>query len=350
MMIATFTRVPALPHRPALPRISLGSEEATPRAQTIWAVLSLVVVTVLLAAAGVLYVHPPGYTTYHLALPEAGGLHGGEGVRVAGVPVGRVLGLRLRGDDVEIEFSMKSGVRLGDSTSVDVRMLTPVGGLYLAVLPAGAGPLRGAIPATRARLPFVVNDLVAAAKSETDKVDIDALRSSLSGAAAAVSGAPDALRGSVTDLQKVVELFATQRDRIRELVALSDEYVQAVRDNQAMAAEVLRAYALLGPQIVATRAKVKTFADATAAIVGTLFDFLSGPYATKVEPLLPPLEQTRDLGGQLLAETDRTMRALTETVTELGALAGPEGAALIDQSGLTVAAPNLCLPLPGKGC
>lgn len=167
----------------------------------------------------------------------------------------------------------------------------------------------------------------------------------MSGAAAALSGAPDSIRRSVTDLGKVIELLAAQK-QIEQLLGISDEYLTAVRNDRAMLTEVLHAYALLGPQIVAVREKVHTFADATATIVATLFDFLAGPYAAKVEPLLPPLEQTRADAGRLLSWTDQ----VTGNLTALGRLAGPDGKALLDQSGLTVAPPDVCLPVPGKVC
>lgn len=333
-----------------LRRIEFGPEDASPRAQARWALVSVIVVIAMLATVGVLYLRPPGYRTHQVILLEAGGLHGGESVRIAGIPVGRVLAMHLRDEDVEVEFSVKASVRLGDRTAVDVRMLTPIGGLYLALVPEGSTPLRAPIPVTRTRLPFVVTDLVAQAKSTTDRVDTDALRASLSGAAAALSGAPESVRNSVTDLEKVVHLFAIQKQQIEGLLALSGEYLQTVHDNQAITTEVLRAYAALGPRIVESRTKVKTFADSIADLVGLLFEFLSGPYQAKIEPLLPPLEQTRDLAGQLLDRTDQVMASLTTTVTELGQLAGPDGRALVDQSGLTVAQPNVCLPVPGKKC
>lgn len=52
----------------------------------------------------------------------------------------------------------------------------------------------------------------------------------MSGAAAALSGAPDSIRRSVTDLGKVVELLAAQKQQIEQLLGISDEYLTAVRN------------------------------------------------------------------------------------------------------------------------
>ncbi|WP_280506959.1 hypothetical protein [Nocardia farcinica] len=134
------------------------------------------------------------------------------------------------------------------------------------------------------------------------------------------------------------------------LLELSNEYLATARANEVLAAEVIRAYAVLGPQIVAARTEVQIFADKMTAVVGLLFDFLAGPYAESLEPLFFPLEQSADLGRELLATIDGVLAELLGTLEQLAALAGPQGRALIDQSGLTVHRPDVCLPVPGAGC
>ncbi|MGW0178010.1 MlaD family protein [Nocardia sp. NPDC003345] len=327
-----------------------GGEFPGARAQLVWALVSVVAVLIAATTLGVLYLRPPGHTTYHVLLAESGGVRAGDGVRIAGVAVGRVLAVELTADAVDVEFTVATAHRIGDETSVDVRMLTPVGGTYLALRPSGAGPLREPIPAERARLPFLVTDLMPAAGAVAARVDTTALRAAVDGAGRALADAPGAVRDAVTGLGTVVDAMAEQKQQIEDLLVLSDEYLAAVRDNQSLATEVIRAYAILGPQIVAARSKVEIFADKVTAVVGLLFDFLSGPYAERVEPLLPPLEQTRDTSRQLLADVDAVLGALTTTVTKLSELAGPEGRALVDQSGLTVAPRPVCVPVPGAGC
>ncbi|WP_280400286.1 MlaD family protein [Nocardia carnea] len=327
-----------------------GGEDPSPRAQLVWALIGVLAVLIAGTTLGVLYVRPPGNATYHALAPETGGVRPGDGVRIAGVPVGRVLSVELRGDTVDIEFIVGDGYRIGADTAVDVRMLTPIGGVYLALRPAGDTPLREPIPPERVRLPFLVTDLLPAAGTVAGQVDTEALRAAVDGAGRALAGAPGALRETVAGLGSVVDAMAQQKQQIEDLLVLSNEYLAAVRDNQQLATEVIRAYAILGPQIVAARGKVEIFSDKVTAVVGLLFDFLSGPYAERVEPLLPPLEQTRDTSRQLLADIEAMIAAAATTLTRLSGLAGPEGRALVDQSGLTVMPPPVCIPVPGAGC
>ncbi|BDT90930.1 putative Mce family protein [Nocardia sputorum] len=338
--------------RSALPRpvFSLGAETPSARAQMVWALVSVIAVTLAFATVGVLYLRPPDYVTYRLQLPETGGLTTGDSVRIAGVKVGRVTSIRLGEEHVDVEFIVRSGRRLGDRTAVDVRMLTPVGGLYLALLPTGGQPLRAPIPAERARLPFLVQELIPETVRVTEQIDTESLRTTLDAAARALTDAPGTVRQAVSSLGAVVGALAEQRNQVQGLLELSNEYLVTARDNEMLATEVIRAYAVLGPQIVAARAKVEIFADKVTAVVGLLFDFLAGPYAETLEPLFFPLEQSRDLSRDLLSSTDAVITAMTRTLEGLAGSAGPEGRALIDQSGLTVHRPEVCLPVPGAGC
>jgi phospholipid/cholesterol/gamma-HCH transport system substrate-binding protein len=331
-------------------RFELGPEVPPASSQRWWALASVAVLALVFAALAALYLRPPGYHTYHAELVESAGLKPGDGVRISGITVGKVVSLALAEDAVDLTFTVRSSHPLGDRTTIDVRMLTPIGGLYVALQPAGDEPLHEPIPADRATLPFVVNDLVPKAKVVTDEIDVDALRAGLTGAANALTNAPDALRSSVTDLESVVGVFAQQKRQVEDLLALSNEYMQATRENQELARQVIQAYAVVGPQIVNARAEVEIFTAKVTSVVGLLFDFLSGPYADSIEPLLPPLEQSRDAGRDLLDRTNDVIDSMADTVTRLADLAGPDGRALVDQSRLTVPHVDVCLPTPGMTC
>ncbi|MET7771682.1 MlaD family protein [Nocardia sp. NPDC005366] len=332
------------------PSLSFGGEEISPRAQTVWALASVIVLAIAFAGVGALYANPPGSSAYRLLLPETAGLSAGDGVRIAGVPVGRVTSVQLRDGNVEVAFTVDADQRIGDRTAADIRMLTPVGGLYLALLPAGEKPLRGPIPAERARLPYVIGDLIGESVQITEQVDTRSLRTTLDAASGALTDTPGTVREAVSALGAVIGAMAAQRDQVQGLLELSNEYLSTVHDNQVLATEVVRAYAVLGPQIVAARSEVEIFADKVTAVVGLLFDFLAGPYSETLEPLFFPLEQSADLGRELLASTDAVLGQWRHTLEALAALAGPDGRALIDQSGLTVHRPDVCLPVPGAGC
>lgn len=331
-------------------RFDFGAEDADPRSQMWWAICGLATAALVLGVVAVLYLHPPGTSTYRLEVAESGGLAAGDDVRIAGIPVGKVESLVLADDHVDVTFTVDSAHFVGDETSVAVRMLTPIGGLYLALEPAGRRPLTEPIPPGRATLPFLVDEMFQEADAVVEDLDTGILRTALDASASVLAESPDAVRSTIADLESVMTLLSEQKGQVESLLALSNEYLGTANDNQALALEIIRGYAVLGPQIIAAQGDVKIFADGLAGLSGMLFDFLSGPYAEKVEPLLPPLEEAADRSAELTAAVDSMMNSMTATLTGLAALAGPEGQALIDRSGLLVERPDVCLPAPGMRC
>ena len=331
-------------------RVDLGPEHADPRTQMRWAVAGVVVLVALCAVVAALHLRPPGTQRYLLEIPESGGLAVGDDVRIAGVPVGEVVSTALDDDHVDVGFTVDSAHVLGDRTEVSIRMLTPVGGLYLALLPGGDRPLSGPIPPERAHLPFLVTEMFAEADAVIARLDTATLRRALDATARSLDGSPGALATTVTDLEAVMDVMARQKTQVEDLLSLSNEYLDTVNANQELALEIIRGYAVLGPQLLAAADDVKTFADGLAGLSGLLFDFMSGPYAAKVEPIIPALEEAAVSADELTRSVGRTLDSMATTVRDLSAVAGPEGQMLIDQSGLTLDRPGVCLPAPGTRC
>ena len=331
-------------------RLDFGSEDADPRTQMWWAAAGAVILVVLLVTVMVLYLRPPGTERYSLVLPESGGLAVGDDVRIAGVPVGKVEAMSLDTDHVDVEFSVDSEHVIGDETAVSVRMLTPVGGLYMTLLPAGDEPLTEPIPADRAQLPFLVADMFAEADAVVSELDTAELREALDATARALDESPGALETTIDDIEAVMGVMARQKNQVEDLLSLSNEYLNTVNANQDLALEIIRGYAVLGPQLLAAEDDVKTFADGLAGLSGLLFDFLSGPYQSKVEPIIPSLKEAAGSADELLKATQEMVDSAATTVNDLAEVAGPEGYALIDQSGLTLERPQACLPTPGTRC
>ena len=133
----------------------IPTEKQSARAQLRLGVLGAVLVAAALIATGVLYVLPLSTSTYTAELAEAGSVKVGDDVRVAGVPVGTVTSIDLHSTSVTMTFTVDNDVFVGDQTTLDIRMLTIVGGHYVAASPAGTEPLGdNVIPPDRVRLPY----------------------------------------------------------------------------------------------------------------------------------------------------------------------------------------------------
>ena len=112
---------------------------------------------------------------YRAEFTDAAGLVSGEEVRVAGIKVGTVTGIKLgRGAParVVVTFTVK-GVDLGRRTSAGIEVKTLLGQHFLSVTPAGRGKLGsgGLIPLSRTTTP--VNIVPAFQRLTTTSENID---------------------------------------------------------------------------------------------------------------------------------------------------------------------------------
>ena len=77
---------------------------------------------------------------YHALLPDAAGLRSGDDVTVAGLEVGKVTGVDLRGGDVRVSFVVSGQHAVHTNTRTAVRYANLIGTRYLALLPPESGP------------------------------------------------------------------------------------------------------------------------------------------------------------------------------------------------------------------
>src|SRR5262249_12890266 len=135
-------------------------------------IIGLVVVVASLAVTAMAYLTPTSQAGYTAHMPDSAGVRAGDQVRIAGIPVGKVASVRLDGALVEMKFDVENSVVVGSESTLDIKLLTPLGGHYVALDPKGALPLgRNVIPPQRITLPFEVNDIIQAATPAVKEVD-----------------------------------------------------------------------------------------------------------------------------------------------------------------------------------
>ncbi|MGV7903798.1 MlaD family protein, partial [Mycobacterium kansasii] len=70
-----------------------------------------IIVAIVTAVLGFVYLQPPGYSSYRAELSNSSGVRAGDQVRVAGITVGKVDDVRLAGDHVAMKFSVRRDIR-----------------------------------------------------------------------------------------------------------------------------------------------------------------------------------------------------------------------------------------------
>ncbi|MEV4208218.1 MlaD family protein [Nocardia salmonicida] len=326
--------------------------DADPRAGELrWGIAGMCAAVLLLIAIGAVYV--TGTTaerTYSAEMAQAGSVRTGDDVRLAGIPVGKVTALTLLPDRVRMEFTVTEDAFLGDQTTLDIRMLTFVGGYYLAVLPAGTKPLGAAvIPMERVIVPYNLTKAFQDAVEPVRRIDGSVFRQDLAALSTAIDKSPDAVRSTVRAAGDVVAILDEQNADISRALSIADEYLTALDANADVLADLIITLGTLEQIIQTNKVQVAESLYDLAVILqdltplGRAWDASIKERAQPLADAIPALEQ---LGGRLGALLD-AVRAFEQRLLPLMPAGGGVS---VDQSGATIQLPAVCVPLPGGGC
>ena len=121
-----------------------------------WCNIALAVVLVgarrLEAAAG-------RRTTYTADFANASGISAGDDVRVAGIDVGKVTGVRLERGVVHVEFTAEKGVAVARTARAEIKLATILGQHYLDLVPGKGDRLDGGgtIPLAQTKSAYTID-------------------------------------------------------------------------------------------------------------------------------------------------------------------------------------------------
>jgi phospholipid/cholesterol/gamma-HCH transport system substrate-binding protein len=161
-----------------------------------------------------------GGDTYHADFAEIGGLKAGNEVRVAGVSVGKVDGIELKGNKVRVTFKIDKGTRFGTETGADIRVRTLLGAEFLALTPQGPGqlPKGSVIPLERTVAPYDVVEAFSDLSRTTDAIDIPQLSKALTTVADVAHQTPEEFRGAIKGVSDLSANLAARDDQINTLL------------------------------------------------------------------------------------------------------------------------------------
>ncbi|WP_280421135.1 MCE family protein [Nocardia carnea] len=334
----------------------ITDEPTNLRRQLRLGIAGICAVAVLGVAVGALYVLPLGKQTYTAELSEAQSVKAGDDIRLAGVPVGEVESLELEPDRVLMRFTVDRDVFVGDRSSLDIRMLTLVGGHYVALFPAGDNPLGdNVIPADRVRLPYSLMETFQDATAPLRETDGDTLRRNLAALDTSIEGAPETLRSVLDTVGSYLDAIERQRTQVSNAIATADEYVTMYDGAKTDLGRLMDNVNLMETVLLDKRAELRQALGLLSSVVQRVtalaptWDQTLKPKVQQLADALPRLQEYGDQLEPMIASAQSLSAKLRELV-------GPDGGVEVDRSGTTVTAPGLdpgavvCVPLPGKVC
>jgi phospholipid/cholesterol/gamma-HCH transport system substrate-binding protein len=184
-------------------------------------------VAMLLVAAGLVVVFGEfrfaADNVYHATFSDASRLKSGQDVRIAGVPVGNVTGIKLNPDNtVDVTFDVNKRYQLYTSTRAVVRYENLVGDRYLEIT-SGPGELRKLPPGG-----------TIGEQNTQPALDLDAL---LGGLRPVLKGLDGAKINEVSSA--IIELLQGQGGALSELLATTGAFTQNLAARDQLIGEVI---------------------------------------------------------------------------------------------------------------
>lgn len=325
------------------------SNRSRRRAELIWGIVAVAVALVCAAAATIVYISAPGHFRVTAEFAEAGQIHPGDSVRVAGVPVGSVKNLTLDKDHVDVEMAVRWGTFLGDQTRADVKMLTMVGGSFIDLSTVGRAPLGTAvIPMSRTSVPYTVAETFETIAPKLDKLDAAPLRETLVQLDKALEANPNGIRKSLDIARSMLVNLQRRQDQFGAMLSLAADYSTQINASGDVITQLARnlstfisEYAVFGPRLNVVLDHLASLLERVRGVAML--------YADDVRPLVDQLDKIgRDFGPALERYTPMIEQG-RDLIKRLEGMVAPDGSIVIDQSNLVLSS-DYCVPMPGVKC
>lgn len=240
-------------------------------------------------------------TTYSAEFSEAAGLFEGNDVRIAGVEVGRVSAVELRGDHVLVSFRAK-GAWLGDATGAAIRLKTVLGQKFLALDPQGESTLDPAkpIPRSRTSVPYDILEAFGELSSTVDRIDTAQLAKSFDTLSATLANTPQSVRTALSGLSRLSDTLATRDHQLATLLGNTRVVSQTLVDRDAAVRQLLSDGNLLLSEVNDREQAISSLLDGSRRLATELSGLISdndaqvGPLLTQLDRLTSMLQRNQD--------------------------------------------------------
>lgn len=250
-------------------------------------------------------------TAYHADFTDASGLKPGDEVRVAGVKVGKVTGVELDGDHVNVDFQV-SNAELGSRTSAEIKVRTILGLKFLSLNSAGEGELDpgATIPLDRTTAAFDIVEVFTQLGDTVGQIDTEQLAKSFTVLADTFRDSPQNVQASLDGLSRLSNTIASRDKELASLLQSARGVTQTLADRNDEFQKLIADSNLLLTELRNRREVIHQLLVNTT----TLSQQLQGLVADNQAALRPALQQL-DGVVQILK---RNEASLSSGLSELG--------------------------------
>jgi phospholipid/cholesterol/gamma-HCH transport system substrate-binding protein len=201
----------------------------TPRIGLMGLVVALLVVAVGQAFTSVpmLFAGP----SYYGQFSDTGGLNKGDKVRIAGVNVGHVEGIKIAGDHVVMKFSI-GGNTIGTESRLAIRTDTILGKKVLEIEPRGTQTLRpnGVLALGQSTTPYQIYDAFFDVTKAASGWDIDTVKQSLNVLSQTIDETYPHLSATLDGVARFSDTIGKRDDEVKHLLAQANKVASVLAD------------------------------------------------------------------------------------------------------------------------
>lgn len=193
-----------------------------------------IVVALLVVAVGQSFTSVPmlfAKPSYYGQFTDSGGLHKGDRVRIAGLGVGTVEGLKIDGDHIVVNFSIGTNT-IGTESRLAIRTDTILGRKVLEIEPRGAQalPPGGVLPVGQSTTPYQIYDAFFDVTKAASGWDIETVKRSLNVLSETVYQTYPHLSAALDGVAKFSDTIGKRDEQITHLLAQANQVASILGD------------------------------------------------------------------------------------------------------------------------
>lgn len=259
---------------------------------------------------------------YQAQFADAGGLTPGNDVTIAGIKVGNVAAVSLRGRNALVTFGIDSGISLGSDTTAHVRTGTLLGERVLTLESAGGAAMHpmDVIPAARTSSPYSLTEAVSELTTNTAGTDTASLNQSLDTLSDTLDQVAPQLGPAFDGITRLSRALNERDDSLSLLLKDGADVTKILADRSAQVNTlILNANDLVGVlsdrryAIVELLAHTSALAKQLSALIHENQEKLA-PTLDKLNAVTAVLEKNRDNIAKALPGLAKFQTTLGETI------------------------------------
>jgi phospholipid/cholesterol/gamma-HCH transport system substrate-binding protein len=296
-------------------RVNVGGKPFSSRNPTTIGAIGIVLIIVLLWASFNAASLPiiGGGTTYSAYFTDDAGLRANDEVRMAGVKVGKVDSIGLHDGVVKVTFKIKNG-RVGNQSTVDIKLKTLLGAKYLSINSLGKDKQNphATIPLGRTTNPvkFDVYPDFTKLTQVVGNINTDDLAKALDTLSSAFSDTPASVKTVLDGLSRLSTTIASRDTALTALLAQANKVTGTLAHRNDELTQLFNDGGLILQELNARRDQIHELLLNTTALSIQLEGLVSDNQKT-IGPLLDGLEQ-------ILATLNANQQSLDQGLALLG--------------------------------